>query len=178
MAGAATVLTDDPRLNVRLADANQTRQPLRVILDPELRVPSTARIFAELGQVLIFTAVTDETRYVPLQFVGAQIQAVERHGRGLNLLTVVTELARREVNEVHLECGATLAGAMLQAGLIHELVVYMAPRLMGDSARGLFHLPGVTQMSESVALDIEDIRAVGRDWRITMRPANAPDVAR
>ncbi len=177
MAGAATVLADDPRLTVRLADAHKTRQPLRVILDPELMTPPAARIFAEEGQVLIFTAVTDETGYPPLRSVGAQIQAVARHGRGLNLLTVVTELAHREVNEVQLECGATLAGAMLQAGLIDELVIYMAPRLMGDNARGLFHLPELTRMSESIALDIEDIRAVGRDWRITIRPTNSLDVA-
>jgi diaminohydroxyphosphoribosylaminopyrimidine deaminase/5-amino-6-(5-phosphoribosylamino)uracil reductase len=148
-----------------------------VILDPELMTPPAARIFAEEGQVLIFTAVTDETGYPPLRSVGAQIQAVARHGRGLNLLTVVTELAHREVNEVQLECGATLAGAMLQAGLIDELVIYMAPRLMGDNARGLFHLPELTRMSESIALDIEDIRAVGRDWRITIRPTNSLDVA-
>jgi diaminohydroxyphosphoribosylaminopyrimidine deaminase/5-amino-6-(5-phosphoribosylamino)uracil reductase len=177
MTGAATVLADDPRLNVRFADIDRIRQPLRVILDPELMTPPAARIFAETGQVLIFTAVTDESCYLPLCSVGAKIQAVARHGEGLNLLTVMTELAHREVNEVHLECGATLAGAMLQAGLMDEMVIYLAPRLMGDSARGLFHLPGLTQMSESIALHIEDIRAVGVDWRITIQPASLPAVA-
>jgi diaminohydroxyphosphoribosylaminopyrimidine deaminase/5-amino-6-(5-phosphoribosylamino)uracil reductase len=85
MTGAATVLADDPRLNVRFADIDRIRQPLRVILDPELMTPPAARIFAETGQVLIFTAVTDESCYLPLCSVGAKIQAVARHGEGLNL---------------------------------------------------------------------------------------------
>ena len=80
------------------------------------------------------------------------------------------ELARREINEVHVECGARLAGALLRAGLLDELIVYLAPLLLGDSARGLFHLPGLASMSERVALEITDIRAVGHDWRISARP--------
>jgi diaminohydroxyphosphoribosylaminopyrimidine deaminase/5-amino-6-(5-phosphoribosylamino)uracil reductase len=74
-----------------------------------------------------------------------------------------------EVNEVLVEAGATLSGAMLQAGLIDELVIYVAPILMGDDARGLFRLPGLETMQQKIGLDITDMRAVGKDWRITAR---------
>ena len=73
---------------------------------------------------------------------------------------------------MHLEAGATLCGALLQAGLIDELVIYMAPHLMGDAARGLFTLPGLEQMAQRIKLSINDIRAVGDDWRITARIDN------
>ncbi|MGA7801376.1 MAG: dihydrofolate reductase family protein, partial [Gammaproteobacteria bacterium] len=79
-------------------------------------------------------------------------------------------LGRQQVNEVLLETGAMLSGAMLRAGLIDELVVYMAPHLMGDGARGLFHLPGLQAMDQRIELDVRDLRAVGRDWRITAVP--------
>ena len=81
----------------------------------------------------------------------------------------MAELARRECNELHVECGPTLAGALLQAGLVDELVVYMAPLLLGDKARGLFQLPELTRMSERWELEIIETRAVGKDWRITIR---------
>jgi diaminohydroxyphosphoribosylaminopyrimidine deaminase/5-amino-6-(5-phosphoribosylamino)uracil reductase len=71
---------------------------------------------------------------------------------------------------VLLETGATLSGAMLEHGLIDEMVIYLAPHLMGDQARGLFHLPGLSEMSQRIQLDIMDIRAVGDDWRITAKP--------
>ena len=83
----------------------------------------------------------------------------------------MAELAHREGNEVHVECGPTLAGAWLQAGLVDELVIYMAPLLLGDQARGLFQLPALTRMSERTELDVLETRAVGKDWRLRLRPA-------
>jgi len=85
---------------------------------------------------------------------------------------VLQYLARLEVNEVHLEAGATLSGAMLDAGLVDELVIYMAPHLMGDAARGLFRLPGLERMAQRIQLQVRDIRAVGDDWRITAGVVN------
>ncbi len=76
-------------------------------------------------------------------------------------------LGRMEINEVHLEAGATLSGALLAAGWVDELVIYLAPHLLGDAARGLFTLPGLERMDQRIGLSIVDIRAVGRDWRIT-----------
>jgi len=169
LTGVATVLADDPWLTVRLPEET-VRQPLRVILDTELKTPPAARILSLPGQVLIFTAVTEPARCMSLQAAGAELQALPRQGRGLDLAAALRELARREINEVHLECGATLAGAMLQARLVDEFIIYLAPLFMGDGARGLLQLPGLERMSERVGLEITDIRAVGRDWRIAARP--------
>lgn len=169
MTGIATILSDDPSLNVRLPEADG-RQPLRVILDPQLRTPPTAKTLEMEGQVLILTAVANEARFTALQATGAEVRILPRVERGLDLSAVMAELARRQINELHLECGATLAGAMLQAGFIDELVVYMAPLVMGDGARGLFHLPGLEAMRQRIPLEITDVRAVGRDWRIMARP--------
>lgn len=166
LTGIGTVLADDPSLNVRLPEAN--RQPLRVILDSGLRTPLTAQTLRLPGSVLIFTAVADPENQIPLRTASAEIIEVQRTGIGLDLHAVMAELARRECNEIHVECGPTLAGALLQAGLLDELVVYMAPLLLGDLAHGLFQLPELTQMSERKELKILDIRAVGKDWRITM----------
>jgi diaminohydroxyphosphoribosylaminopyrimidine deaminase/5-amino-6-(5-phosphoribosylamino)uracil reductase len=169
MTGVATLLADDPALNVRLSDTS-IRQPLRVILDPELVTPPTARTLCLAGDVLIFTGVENPQRQQALQAVGAQVQVLPQQGNKLNLKAVLEELAYREINEVHLESGATLAGAMLQAGFIDEFIFYMAPWLLGNMARGLFHLPHLARMADRIALEILDIRAIGQDWRIQVRP--------
>lgn len=169
LTGIGTVLADDPGFNVRLPEVS--RQPLRVILDSELRTPPTARTLQLPGSVLIFTAVADLDRQAPLQQAGADIVVVRKAGQGLDLPAILVELARRESNEVHVECGPTLAGAWLQAGLVDELVIYMAPLLLGDQARGLFQLPALTRMSERTELEVLEMRAVGKDWRLRLRPA-------
>ena len=146
LTGIGTVLADDPSLNVRLPEAE--RQPSRVILDTELRTPPTARTLRLPGSVLIFTTVADPAKQTLLKAAGAEIVVMPCTDGGLNLQAVMAQLARRECNEVHVECGPTLAGALLQAGLVDELVIYMAPLLLGDKARGLFQLPELTRMSE------------------------------
>jgi diaminohydroxyphosphoribosylaminopyrimidine deaminase/5-amino-6-(5-phosphoribosylamino)uracil reductase len=168
LTGVSTVLADDPSLNVRLPEA--TRQPLRVILDSGLRTPPTARTLRLPGSVLIFTAVADPAAQAPLWAAGTDIVVVPRTERGLNLRAVMAELAHRECNEVHVECGPTLAGALLQAGLVDELVIYMAPLLLGDKARGLFQLPELAKMQERWELEVLEMRAVGRDWRVRLKP--------
>lgn len=175
MTSVATVLADDPRLNVRLPDT-PVRQPLRVILDPELITPVSARMLRLQGDVLIFTGVTDSPRQRDLLALGpqVQIQTLPRRDGYLDLHAALQRLANQEINEVHLEAGATLAGALLQAGLIDELLLYVAPWLMGNEARGLFHLPGLARLDERIPLEILDVRAVGRDWRIQARPHASP----
>jgi diaminohydroxyphosphoribosylaminopyrimidine deaminase/5-amino-6-(5-phosphoribosylamino)uracil reductase len=168
LTGIGTVLADDPNLNVRLPEAS--RQPLRVILDTELRTPPTARILRLPGSVLIFTGVADPVAQAPLRAAGAEIAVTPRSEWELNLPVVMAELASRECNEIHVECGPTLAGALLQADLVDEVVVYMAPLLLGNKARGLFQLPELKQMSERTELEILEMRAVGKDWRIRLKP--------
>lgn len=168
LTGSGTLLADNPSLNVRLPAT--TRQPVRVILDTALQTPATAKTLRLPGPVLICTAVADADAQSAVRAVGADIAVLPRAERGLDLHAVMGELARRECNEVHVEAGPTLAGALLQADLADEIVIYIAPLLLGDRARSLFQLPELTRMQERWALDILETRAVGRDWRLTLRP--------
>jgi diaminohydroxyphosphoribosylaminopyrimidine deaminase/5-amino-6-(5-phosphoribosylamino)uracil reductase len=173
LTGIGTVLADDPRLTVReeTDELALTRQPLRVVLDTHLRMPIDARLLKEPGRTMIFTAERDEARKKTWQDAEVEIVTLPAQGEHLDLASVLQSLAaQQEINEVLLEAGATLSGAMLQAGLIDELIIYMAPRVLGDAARGLLHLPGITTLNQSVALSIREIRAVGQDWRITAHP--------
>jgi len=181
LTGISTVVADDPSMNVRLQMADlpgvrndaDIRQPLRVVLDSGLRTPPEARMLGLPGGTLV---ITSETIHSPvaqkLQDRGAEVVYLDSVEGHFDLEQVLALLAEREVNEVLLETGPVLSGAALQAGLVDELVIYMAPHLMGDKARGLFHLPGLNQMSDRIHLDIRDIRAVGQDWRITAVPGN------
>ncbi|HHH43440.1 MAG TPA: bifunctional diaminohydroxyphosphoribosylaminopyrimidine deaminase/5-amino-6-(5-phosphoribosylamino)uracil reductase RibD [Gammaproteobacteria bacterium] len=175
VTGIGTVLADDPSMNVRLEAAElygvePVRQPLRVVLDTQLRMPAQARMLSLPGTTLVMTGVTDTVRWQALQQAGAEVVAVETGAGRLRPEAVVKRLAGREVNEVLLECGPTLAGAFLRAGLVDELVVYLAPHIMGDAARGLFHLPGLEKMQDRIGLEWLDVRQVGDALRLTLRP--------
>jgi len=174
LTGAGTVLADDPSLTVRVEGLPDELQPLRVVLDPYLSTPPTARMLGLPGRTLILTTSQEDAEMAALMKAlvnaGADVVCLEGKGDALDLHAVMDYLAELQVNEVLLETGATLSGAMLSQGLIDEMIIYMAPHLMGDQARGLFHLPGLSEMSQRIQLDIMDIRAVGQDWRITAKP--------
>ncbi|MEJ2344896.1 MAG: bifunctional diaminohydroxyphosphoribosylaminopyrimidine deaminase/5-amino-6-(5-phosphoribosylamino)uracil reductase RibD [Gammaproteobacteria bacterium] len=170
LSGIGTVLSDDPSLTARPggpAPPGGWLQPLRVILDPHLSTPPTAGMLTLPGRTLIVTTTDEPAISERLREGGADVVVLPGRGDSLDLQALLECLAEREVNEALLETGATLSGAMLRAGLIDELVLYMAPHLMGDGARGLFHLPALEQMAQRIELDIRDIRAVGGDWRIS-----------
>jgi diaminohydroxyphosphoribosylaminopyrimidine deaminase/5-amino-6-(5-phosphoribosylamino)uracil reductase len=175
VTGIATVLGDNPALNVRL-DAQQlhgvepVRQPLRVIMDSQLRTPPGAKLLALPGETLVLTANPDQAAWQALQAAGAGVALVKSDQGRLDPGAVLELLAQREINEVLLECGPTLAGAFVAAGLVDELVLYLAPHLMGDAARGLFALPGLDRMQERIELEWADVRQVGTDIRVTARP--------
>ncbi|MGD2117277.1 MAG: bifunctional diaminohydroxyphosphoribosylaminopyrimidine deaminase/5-amino-6-(5-phosphoribosylamino)uracil reductase RibD [Chromatiales bacterium] len=179
LTGVGTVLADDPSLNVRLdhqqlqIDADLgVRQPLRVILDASLQTPPDAKILQLPGASLIFcdAALThDPQRYAATDTPVVPVSAVD--GR-LDLEQVLRHLASLGINEVLLESGATLAGQALAEGLVDELVLYLAPHLMGSDARGLFHLPGLEQMQQRKSLHIIDERRFGDDLRITATLSN------
>jgi len=175
MTGIGTVLADDPSMNVRL-EAQQlkgvepVRQPLRVVMDTKLSMPVQAKMLSLPGDILLVTSVQDNDRRQALQQAGAEVVAIDVRQGQLDPEAVLTLLAERDINEVLLECGATLAGAFLAAQLVDELVLYLAPHLMGDSARGLFHLPGLQQMRDRIALEWLDVRQVGDALRVAARP--------
>jgi diaminohydroxyphosphoribosylaminopyrimidine deaminase/5-amino-6-(5-phosphoribosylamino)uracil reductase len=185
MTGVGTVLADDPALTVRLGPSlwaeqgcmGEIRQPLRVVMDSHLRMPARARILNEPGRTLIFTAEADREAARALSAAGATVENVPSApgGNGVDLEAALRYLGRTGVNEVWVEAGATLSGALLQQGLIDELIIYMAPLLMGNMARGLFHLESLACLGDCIALDINDVRAVGNDWRITARLKSARD---
>ncbi|MGF1547215.1 MAG: bifunctional diaminohydroxyphosphoribosylaminopyrimidine deaminase/5-amino-6-(5-phosphoribosylamino)uracil reductase RibD [Thiotrichales bacterium] len=175
LTGSGTVRTDDPSLNLRvdreaLECEVEPRQPLRVLLDTNDSINSSSKLFNIDGKILIINSKT--IRKVNSQVGFSQVEriTVGTGPHGLALGEVLAELGRREINEVHVEAGATLSGALLGEGLLDELLLYVAPHLMGDGARGLFHLPQLQQMDQRISLQIVDIRSVGADWRIIAYP--------
>ncbi|MFO8024996.1 bifunctional diaminohydroxyphosphoribosylaminopyrimidine deaminase/5-amino-6-(5-phosphoribosylamino)uracil reductase RibD [Thiohalophilus sp.] len=166
LTGVGTVLADDPSMTVRLEQTE--RQPLRVIVDTNLSTPPGAKILQQPGQTVIMTCSEDEAAREELQEAGVVVTAVPQDGHNnVDLSAVLDQLGEMEINELHVESGATLGGSLIQTGLVDELIIYMAPTLLGDAARGLFHLPGLENMADRIQLQIKDIRAVGEDWRIT-----------
>lgn len=177
LTGVGTLLADDPSMNVRLSaselaidTALPVPHPVRVVLDPNLETPPKAKMLGLPGPTLIICNDEQPVHGAALEAAGAQIAVLPGDNQRLDLQEVLHFLALQEINEVLLESGATLAGAMLEQGLMDELVVYLAPHLMGSAARGLLLLPGITHMADRIALDICDLRQVGSDIRITARP--------
>jgi diaminohydroxyphosphoribosylaminopyrimidine deaminase/5-amino-6-(5-phosphoribosylamino)uracil reductase len=170
LTGSGTVLADDPALNVRLPGAE--RQPLRVLLDSTLRVPAQARLFAVPGQALVFTASTDAGRRAALEQRGVRVENVPpaAGGAGLSLEPILRYLAAHSANEVWIEAGARLAGAFVTAGLIDELIVYLAPRLLGEQARPLLQLPAPVRLADAPRLRFVDCTQIGTDLRLIARP--------
>ena len=166
LTGIGTVLADDPQLNVREIDAG--RQPLRVVLDSMLQTPPSARIL-QGGDVLVCTAVQDAEKIAALERAGATVQVLPEGAGQVDLSAVLRDLAQRGCNEVLVEAGSTLNGALLRAGLVDELLLYIAPQLLGDAARGMAQLGELTALDQRIELDWQDVRQVGRDLRILVK---------
>mgnify|MGYP001765115663 CR=1 FL=1 len=169
LTGVGTVLADDPTMNVR--EIETSRQPLRVVVDSQLRTPPTARIVQDdSATTLIAHAVDDPARRDALLEAGAFTLHVSNATGRVDLVSLLAELAARGINEVHAEAGATLNGALFSLGLVDEWVMYQAPLVLGHRARGLFDLPELTDMSARQAFNVFDTRKVGQDLRLTLRP--------
>ncbi len=168
LTGIGTALKDDPSLTVRFAEAGtEPRQPLRVIADTNLRLPPAARMLSLPGETLIMTAGKDEALVAALEDAGATIQHIQPADGGLDLQQIMMSLARREINEVLVEAGPLLCGSLVAADLVDEIVIYMAPSLIGDSGSGMFRLPGVDRLEDRPLLAIKSVRRIGEDLRIT-----------
>jgi diaminohydroxyphosphoribosylaminopyrimidine deaminase/5-amino-6-(5-phosphoribosylamino)uracil reductase len=166
LTGIGTVLADDPQLNVREIEAG--RQPLRVVLDRELRIPADAKIL-QSGKTLVYTASADRAKLDAIQAKGTEVRTLAGADGKVDLAAVMRDLAQRGINEVLIEAGRTLNGALLRAGLVDELVLYLAPQMLGDAARGLADLGELTQLQQRIALQWQDVRQVGDDLRIVAK---------
>ena len=161
LTGIGTVLADDPQMTARLDGRLCPRQPLKVVCDSDLRIAENQKIF-DSGKVLVVCARADSEKVKKLTRRGVEVLAMPDHGR-VNLKALLAELARREVNEVHVEAGATLSGAFWEAGLVDELVCYVAPKVLGA---------GRPAMRVREAPDL----TADPDWQIVEATLLSPDV--
>ncbi len=166
LTGFGTVRDDDPQLNVRGVDT--PRQPLKIVVDSKFETSPSARLLKE-GKTLVVGAVNDAKRIASLKGAGAEVVIIPNDGGKVELFRLMEELARRELNEIHVEAGTKLNGSLLQAGVVDELLVYLAPRVIGDSGRGMFGLPQLTDLSQTTALKIREVERIGEDLRIVAR---------
>ncbi|WP_374672955.1 bifunctional diaminohydroxyphosphoribosylaminopyrimidine deaminase/5-amino-6-(5-phosphoribosylamino)uracil reductase RibD [Ideonella sp.] len=166
LTGSGTVLADDPRLDVRGHPVQ--RQPLRVVLDSQLRTPPGARLFDAQAPLLIVGAALDGDRAAPLRARGAELLAAPGAGGQVDLAAVHAELVRRQVNELHVEAGARLNGALLAAGWVDELLLYQAPVLLGDG-RPMAALGALERLADAPRFRLHDCTPVGDDLRLRLR---------
>jgi len=184
LTGIGTVLADDPRLDVRLpqaAGAAPRRQPLRVILDTQLRTPPQARLFGG-GEVLIITALSGAdqahapaltARAAALTARGAHVESLPATADRVDLPAVLDRLGELELNEVLVEAGATLAGEFLRQALADELLLYIGPRLLGPTARALVDLPALPGLAQAPTFTLFEMQQIGEDLRLRLRPRGA-----
>jgi len=169
LTGIGTVRQDDPQLTVRAIAT--PRQPIKVIIDRHDELPRNARVLAG-GEVIVVTGIGA----APELPDNVQVLAVPERGGKIDLREMALALGEREINELHVEAGAKLNGALLAAGIVDELLLYVAPCLLGDPARGMFALPApLERLDERVSLKLRSIDAVGSDWRIIARVDRASD---
>ena len=161
LTGIGTVKADDPQLTVR--DVATPRQPLRVLIDSRLETPRSAKVLKG-NPVLIFAA-------LPGTLPNAEVVTLPNARGKVDLPRVLEELARRGINELHVEAGFRLNGSLVREGCVDEFLVYLNPGLLGDSAQGMFDLPAVASLEERRQLKILSCERVGEDLRLLLRPA-------
>ena len=168
LTGIGTVRDDDPRLTVR--EVETPRQPLKVLVDSRLEVPLGARIL-DGGNVLVAAASAERTKIAALRASGAEVVVLPNAAGKVELGDLMRELARRELNEVHVEAGVRLNGSLVAAGVVDELLIYFAPALIGESGQGMFGLPPMERLGQKVGLRLIDVARIGDDLRVRARLA-------
>jgi diaminohydroxyphosphoribosylaminopyrimidine deaminase/5-amino-6-(5-phosphoribosylamino)uracil reductase len=166
LTGIGTVRADNPQLNVRLVET--TRQPLRVLVDSRLEVDPQARLFDGDGGVLVVCAVDDAERRHALEARGAEVLQLANEVGKVDLAALIKRLGQRGINEVHVEAGFKLNGSLVRAGVVDELLVYLAPMLIGE-AQGMVHLPALSDLAKAQRLVFREVSQVGEDVRILAR---------
>lgn len=167
VTGIGTVLSDRPRMDVRLVPTQL--QPLRVVLDSQLRIPMDAPILAPPGRCLVVTTEqAASTRAAALAMQGVEVERCGAQGARIDLRQLLNVLTTREVNELHVEAGPTLNGAWMAMDLVDELLVYLAPRVLG-SGRGMAEWGPIARLEDALALRLTSIDPIGTDLRLTFR---------
>jgi diaminohydroxyphosphoribosylaminopyrimidine deaminase/5-amino-6-(5-phosphoribosylamino)uracil reductase len=166
LTGIGTVLADDPRLDVR--DVATPRQPVRVVVDSALQTPPLSRILQGAGPVWIYTATQGSGREAALIARGAHITHLPEASGKVDLRAMLADLARREINEVHVEAGSKLSGSLMRAGLVDELLIYLAPQLLGPG-QPMIALPELQALTQATALQFIGCDPIGPDLRLRAR---------
>jgi diaminohydroxyphosphoribosylaminopyrimidine deaminase/5-amino-6-(5-phosphoribosylamino)uracil reductase len=169
LTGIGTVRDDDPQLNVR--EVQTPRQPLKVVVDSRLELSPSAKLLAS-GKVLVAAAIENKAAVAALQDKGAEVVVLPNPRGKVELAQLMRELARRELNEVHVEAGFKLNGSLLSEGLVDELLVYLAPSILGNSALGMFNLPELADLAQKRLVQFADVQTIGGDLRILARVQN------
>jgi len=170
------VLADDPSLNVRWDELDSDtqriypqeslRQPLRIVIDSQNRVTPQHKLVNQSGDTWLARLAADEQSWPE----STEQWVVPGRDNRVDLVLLMMQLAKRQINSVWVEAGAELAGALLQAGLVDELIVYMAPKLLGENGRALCVLPGLQSLSDAPQFTLSDVRQVGADLRLRLKP--------
>ncbi len=178
LSSSATVLADDPALNVRwreldsdtqhLYSQENLRQPLRIVIDSQNRVTPKHKLVNQPGETWLARLQRDAQAWPE----STQQWVVPERDNRVDLVLLMMMLAKRQVNSIWVEAGAELAGALLQAGLVDELIIYMAPTLLGENGRALCVLPGLQSLSDAPQFTLSDVRQVGPDLRLRLKPSN------
>jgi diaminohydroxyphosphoribosylaminopyrimidine deaminase/5-amino-6-(5-phosphoribosylamino)uracil reductase len=176
LTGIDTVLADDPQLTVRDPRIDTLgRQPLRVVLDSRGRMSPQARMLLEPGDTLVFTGAAQTPAAAALESAGAKVMAAPLDSLGhVDLAHVLQELGRQQCNDVLVEAGSTLAGRLIALGLVDELVVYIAPILLGPQARPMVQLPQIGRLADRVQFGLHAHVALGGDVKLVLRPLADP----
>jgi diaminohydroxyphosphoribosylaminopyrimidine deaminase/5-amino-6-(5-phosphoribosylamino)uracil reductase len=165
LTGIGTVKDDDPQLTVR--EVETPRQPVRVVVDSRLETAVSARVLG--SGTIVAAAERDPARTAALEEKGAEVIALPNASGKVDLAALLRELGRRGMNEVHVEAGFKLNGSLLGEGLVDELLIYLAPILLGDAARGMFSLAALEDLTQGRALELRDMGRVGQDIRVIAR---------
>ena len=180
LTGSGTIVDDDPSLDARREEAGidaalGIKQPLRVVIDARLKMPPGAKTLSRPGEVLVLTTrALDDRQAEALRAGGARVERVAGNAEHCDLRAVVERLGSLAINDVWVEAGAGLNGALLREGLIDELIIYTAPKLLGASARGMFEIPALESLADGYGVSFDDVRRIGSDLRITARVSRVP----
>lgn len=175
MTGIDTVIADNPSMNVRLTRDqleinNAFRQPKRVVLDTHLRINPNAKILQTPEDVIIYTCADKSEKYKLLESNQVEVVTVASSGERVDLQLIMKDLAARSINEVLVEAGPTLVGSLLKYGLVDEMIVYMAPQIMGHTSNGLANVDFIKNMNDCVALEFSQLRKIGPDLKLQLKP--------